>query len=392
MLRERLQYLVNRYFNGTCTEEEQTELARWIDTAENDDALKEMVEETWSGYQPKTAMPEEVSGRILSSLFVKEKPRPAGILRFMRHWRAAAAAAILIVMAGTAYRLLRPAGEQATTADAAQRYLNEVPAGGNKAVLTLGDGTVITLDSAANGLLAQQGKVQVLKMANGQLRYQGDGGQVEATSTNTMRTPRGGEYRLTLPDGTKVWLNAASSITFPVAFTGQERSVQISGEVYFEVARMEEQPFRVTAGNTTVEVLGTHFNINAYQGEPVIRTTLLEGSVKVNSEGAAAMLVPGQQARIIGSGNLDVVDDVDVDEVMAWKNGYFQFNDADMPSVMRQLENWYDITVTYEGGKVPERSFGGGIQRSLPLTKVLTILEENDVKFRVEGRNITVLK
>lgn len=394
MLRERLQYLVNRYFNGICTEEEQTELARWIDTAENDDALRELVEETWNGYQPKTAMPEEVSGRILSSLFVKEKEKApfAGRLRFMRQWRAAAAAAILLVMAGTAYRVFRPSAEQAITAEAARRYLNEVPAGGNKAVLTLGDGTVITLDSAANGLLAQQGQVQVLKMANGQLRYQGNGGQVEATSTNTMRTPRGGEYRLTLPDGTRVWLNAASSITFPVAFTGQERSVQITGEVYFEVAHQKEQPFRVSAGDMTVEVLGTHFNINAYQGESAIRTTLLEGAVKVNSGGAAAMLLPGQQARITGSGNVNVADNVDVEEVMAWKNGYFQFNDADMQSVMRQLENWYDITVTYEGGKVPERSFGGGIQRSLPLTKVLKILEENDVKFRIEGRNITVLK
>lgn len=168
--------------------------------------------------------------------------------------------------------------------------------------------------------------------------------------------------------------------------------MQISGEVYFEVAHNPAKPFRVTAGGATVEVLGTHFNINAYDGEAAVKTTLLEGAVKVTSRLSRAVLDPGQQARITAAGSMEVENDVDLDEVMAWKNGYFQFNDADMPSVMRQLENWYDVTVSYESGKIPERSFGGGIQRTLPLTKVLKILEENDVRFKVEGRHITVLK
>ncbi|WP_343702056.1 FecR domain-containing protein [Chitinophaga sp.] len=389
MLRERLQYLVNRYFNGTCTEDEQKELARWIDSARNDDTLKELLEEAWSGYKPDVAMPGEMSERILSAVFEEERPKTRPLHRLQRWWPAAAAAVVLL-LAGAAY-LFRGAGEGNPVAEQ-PRYRNEVPAGGNKAVLTLGDGTVITLDSAANGILAQQGNVQVVKTAKGQLSYQGNGAFGNANALNTMRTPRGGEYRLTLPDGTRVWLNAASSITFPVAFADHERAVKISGEVYFEVAPNKARPFRVTTGNTTVEVLGTHFNINAYEGEAAIKTTLLEGAVKVNTAYERTVLEPGQQARVTGSGKMSVADDVDLDEVMAWKNGYFQFNDADMPSVMRQLENWYDITVTYEGGWVPDRSFGGGMQRSLPLSKVLKILEENNVKFKIEGRNITVLK
>ncbi|WP_123848266.1 FecR family protein [Chitinophaga lutea] len=391
MLRERLQHLVDRYFSGACTEAEQKELARWIDDAKNDDALKELLEEAWQGYQPATAMPEEMSDRILTAVF-KQPPAVRTNLQYrLGGWRSVAAAAAVLLLAGAAYFLLKPEEQHNYVAEQ-PRYRNEVPAGGNKALLTLGDGTVITLDSAANGLLAQQGRVQVMKKANGELSYEGNGGFADPAAVNTMRTPRGGEYRLTLPDGTKVWLNAASSITFPVTFRGNDRAVQISGEVYFEVAHNPSKPFRVTAGGATVEVLGTHFNINAYNGEAAVKTTLLEGSVKVSSRLSRAVLDPGQQARVTSAGSMDVESNVDLDEVMAWKNGYFLFNDADMPSVMRQLENWYDVTVSYEGGKIPERSFGGGIQRSLPLTKVLQILEENDVKFRVEGRNITVLK
>lgn len=389
MLRERLQYLVNRYFDGTCTNDEQLELARYIDAAANDDALKAVLEETWSNYQPTAEMPADMPGRVLTAVFAQEQTRPARVRR-LQNLRMVAAAAVLLALAGTAYLLLKPR-DKATIATELPRFRNEVPAGGNKAILTLGDGTVITLDSMANGLLAQQGQVQIVKTATGQLSYQGGGDAKETTALNTIRTPRGGEYRLTLPDGTQVWLNAASSITFPVVFAGAERNVQVSGEVYFEVAHNKAKPFHVTVGEMSVEVLGTHFNINAYAGEAAVKTTLLEGAVKVASGNERRQLAPGQQAVVTVAGNMQVEDDVDLDEVIAWKNGYFQFNDADIRSVMRQLENWYDVKVAYENGKVPERSFGGGIQRSLPLTRVLKILEENDVKFRVEGRNITVL-
>ena len=384
MLRERMQYLLDRYFQGICTEEEKQELARGINDLKNDELLKQLVGNSWERFQPTEPMPVAVSERIQAAVFpLEEKVRPI----WSRKWMAAAASLLLIVSAGLFF--IKKPGQLQQKVRVAEhtRYRNEVPAGGNKALLTLGDGTVIELDSAANGLLTQQGNARIIKLPNGQLAYETNDAGSDEVMFNTMRTPRGGEYRLQLPDGSKVWLNAASSITYPNIFTGDTRSVEITGEAYFEVAKDAARPFKVQAGNMKVEVLGTHFNINAYPGEPVIKTTLLEGAVRIQD----AVLKPGQQASLAATGQFRVEDDVETDEVMAWKNGFFQFNDADMPTVMRQLENWYDITVAYEG-RIPKRSFGGAIQRSLPLSKVLDILEENNVRFKIEGRNITVMK
>ncbi|GEP95800.1 iron dicitrate transporter FecR [Chitinophaga cymbidii] len=381
-----MQYLMERYFNDTCTAEERQELAEWISEAGHDDDLKAVVAQTWERFHPADQMPDEVSARIQAALFSDEKLR----VRSLYRWLAAACVLLLAVGAGLFW--LSKSEKPAPQVAQHNRYKNEVPAGGNKAVLTLGDGTVINLDSAANGVLTTQGRVRVVKLANGQLSYELEGQADGVVLYNTMRTPRGGEYRLSLPDGTIAWLNAASSITYPTAFTGDIRDVKITGEVYFEVAKDAGKPFMVEAGKMKIEVLGTHFNVNAYAAEPMVKTTLLEGAVKVSGGGRGDVLQPGQQAQLARNGDMKVVDDVDLEAVMAWKNGYFQFLDADMPAVMRQLENWYDVTVSYEEGFVPRRSFGGGIQRSLPLSKVLTILEENNVRFRVEGKNITVLK
>ncbi|WP_343305425.1 FecR domain-containing protein [Chitinophaga niabensis] len=384
MLRERMQYLLDRYFQGICTEEEKQELARGINDLKDDELLKQLVGNSWERFQPTDTMPAAVSERIQAAVLpVEGKVRPI----WSRKWMAAAASLLVIVSAGLFF-IKKPGQLQQKTRMAEHtRYKNEVPAGGNKAMLILGDGTVIELDSAANGLLTQQGNARIVKLPNGQLAYEMNESGSGEVMFNTMRTPRGGEYRLQLPDGSKVWLNAASSITYPNIFTGDTRSVEITGEAYFEVAKDAARPFKVQAGNMKVEVLGTHFNINAYPGEPVIKTTLLEGAVRIQD----AVLKPGQQASLATNGQFRLEDDVETDEVMAWKNGFFQFNDADMPTVMRQLENWYDITVAYEG-RVPQRSFGGAIQRSLPLSKVLDILEENNVRFKIEGRNITVMK
>lgn len=384
MLRERMQYLLDRYFQGICTEEEKQELARGINDLKDDELLKQLVGNSWERFQPTETMPAAVSERIQAAVFpVEEKVQPV----WSRKWMAAAASLLVIVSAGLFF-IKKPGQLQQKPRMAEHtRYKNEVPAGGNKALLILGDGTVIELDSAANGLLTQQGNARIVKLPSGQLTYEMNESGSGEVMFNTMRTPRGGEYRLQLPDGSKVWLNAASSITYPNIFTGDTRSVEITGEAYFEVAKDAARPFKVLAGNMKVEVLGTHFNINAYPGEPVIKTTLLEGAVRIQD----AVLKPGQQASLAANGQFRLEDDVETDEVMAWKNGFFQFNDADMPTVMRQLENWYDITVAYEG-RVPQRSFGGAIQRSLPLSKVLDILEENNVRFKIEGRNITVMK
>jgi transmembrane sensor len=374
-----MQYLLDRYFQGTCTAEEQKELAEGINELKDDELLKQLAGNTWERFQPAEPMPAAVSDRIQAAVI------PKAVRLYSGKWLAIAASLLLVVSAGLFF--IRKPAEQKPRIIEHTRSKNEVPAGGNKALLTLGDGTVIELDSAANGLLTQQGNARIIKLPNGQLAYELNGAAPGEVMYNTMRTPRGGEYRLQLPDGSKVWLNAASSITYPNAFTGNIRSVQITGEAYFEVMQDAARPFEVQVGNMKVEVLGTHFNINAYPGEPAIKTTLLEGAVRVQE----AVLKPGQQAVLAATGKFHVDDDVEIDEVMAWKNGFFQFNDADMPTVMRQLENWYDVTVVYEGG-IPVRSFGGAMQRSLPLSRVLNILEENDVRFKVEGRNITVMK
>ncbi|MGX5819779.1 FecR family protein [Chitinophaga lutea] len=381
MANERLQYLLDRYFSETYTDAEKRELAAFVD-ASGDDALHEALETAWERYQPVEPMPGAASERVRSAVF-RSRRRP--LLRRL-YWSAAA---VVLLAASAAAFLYRPGNKKMIAETVASRFRNEVPAGGNKAILTLPDGSIIALDSAAEGLLAQQGQ-KVRKTGQGELKFEGKGETLPADALNTVRTPRGGEFRLTLPDGTRVWLNAASSVTFPASFSGGARRVSITGEVYFEVAKMADMPFRVAAGDMTVEVLGTHFNINAYPGEPAVRTTLLEGAVRVESAAGGNTLKPGQQASLRG-GHMEVNDGVDIDEVMAWKNGLFQFNEADMAAVMRKIANWYDVEVHYEG-EVPVRSFGGAIQRSLPLTKVLRILEENNVRFRVEGKTITVLK
>ncbi|MBO9151251.1 FecR family protein [Chitinophaga sp. GCM10012297] len=389
MLRERLLYLMERYFQGACTEDERRELAQFIGTEQDDDLLKEVLDDTWERFQPESPMPEAMSGRIQRAL----TGAPVVPVRKRRPLMAAAAAVLLLLAAGGLWlsREQSASVQQPSVAQVQKAPVHDVAPGGSKAVLTLGDGTVIELDSSRNGVVAQQGSVKVVKLANGQLAYEREGQAPAEILFNTMRTPRGGEYRLTLPDGSRVWLNAASSVTYPTMFAGEIREVSITGEAYFEVAERADMPFRVKTAGMTVEVLGTHFNVNAYTEEKTIRTTLLEGAVKVRAGGSEALLKPGQQAGLQGNGRLNIKNNVNVDEVVAWKNGLFQFTDADMPAVMRQLENWYDVNVIYEGN-VPERSFGGAIQRSLPLAQVLKILEESNVKFRLEGRNIYVMK
>ncbi len=330
---------------------------------------------------------------------------PAHRINFIKRTWFKYAAAILITLGAGAYlwNATRNDKELATT-NSNKGLQADVAPGGEKAVLKLADGTKIILDNAPNGNLAQQGNAQVVKLSNGQIVYnlQGKPGQV---MWNTMSTPAGGQYQVILPDGTKVWLNAASSITYPTVFVGNERSVKISGEVYFEVAKNKEKPFKVDVdGKSSVEVLGTIFNINSYADEKSIRTTLLEGSVKVEAGGtyvSSVILKPGQQAMIAVGASSDrqpgkaakqaivVSSDVDMDQTLAWKNGIFNFNGADLFAVMRQLERWYDIKVRYEGS-VSNVIFQGEMYRDANLSDVLEGLQKMGVKFILEGKTLVV--
>jgi transmembrane sensor len=332
---------------------------------------------------------EEVWARIENSL-QKESFHSAKIRKMPKGWWAAAA--ILLLIASGSYFFLNHQHSKTPVASVENKVLiNDAAPGGNKAILTLANGSEIILSNAKNGALTQQGNTKVVKLEDGKLAYQS--GKINAPIAieyNTVSTPRGGQYQLTLSDGSKVWLNAESEITFPTAFTGKERKVVIKGEAYFEVAHDATKPFEVTANGMEVQVLGTHFNINAYDDDNYIKTTLLEGSVKVTKGNESVLIVPGEQAKVSSSTDvIKIKKDADLDEAVAWKNGFFYFSHAGLQTVLHEFSRWYDVDVEYEG-VLPQRVFEGKIQRSLNLSEVLKILETNDVHFKIEGKKIVV--
>lgn len=278
-------------------------------------------------------------------------------------------------------------------------YKNDIKPGGNQAILTLADGTKIVLDKASEGALARQGNTTVIKLDDGRLAYNMQTvSKIPTTKLlyNTLSTPRGGQYRVTLPDGTIVWLNASTSLRFPTAFTGNERKVEIKGEAYFEVAKNEAMPFIVTAENSEIKVLGTHFNISAYADDKVLKTTLLEGSVEFSvakqagSGSEVVKLQPGQQAQLDEANTLKVVE-ADTKEAIGWKNGFFIFNNEDIGSIMQKVTRWYDVKVVYDVNDENIR-FTGNISRAENVSEVLRVLELTEtVHFKIEGKTITVL-
>ena len=392
----RLHYLLEQYAANNCTRQELLELLEAIDEAKQDETLHSSLQSIWEGIADTDPLPaidrEKIFSNIFSATPVHALPRKRII-----GWRTAAAA-LVILLAGSLIYLYLPRHSAQQLADRSPKNRKEDRApGGNKAILTLADGSNIVLDSAHNGALTQQGNSKVIKLNNGQLAYQsGAGGKMSAggqmlanVQYNTIATPRGGQYQVVLPDGTKVWLNAASSLKFPTAFAGDRRRVELTGEAYFEVAKNAALPFIVHSSGSDVEVLGTSFNVNAYDDEETIRTTLLEGSVNVSGGVGHTLLKPGQQAQLDRKGDLRLVADANTEEAIAWKNGYFQFDDAGIRVVMRQLSRWYDVEVSYEG-PVPDRQFGGQMPRGVNLSEVLHILEESNVHFRIEGKKLIV--
>lgn len=298
-------------------------------------------------------------------------------------WMAAASLLVLLTAGWWMLRQQQPGKEITTPA-----IIADIAPGGNKATLTLADGTIIQLDSARNGNIAQQGGSTITKLSNGELSYTTKGKSGGSLLWNKLSTPRGGQFGIRLPDGSRVWMNAASSVNFPATFAADKRVVKVTGEVFFEVEKDARRPFLVEiAGQSVVEVLGTSFNINAYGNESIIRTTLLEGSIKVNQ----VLLKPGFQAQVSASGDVTVAAVPKPAQVIAWKDGLFDFDGAGLPAVMRQLERWYDIDVKYE--QTPANIiFKGKMYRNVALSDVLDMLREMGVKFKLEGRTLTVLK
>lgn len=300
-------------------------------------------------------------------------------------------ALVVVLVAGAGYlRWQRAPAPVAARRPAPPAAPAQLAPGRSQALLTLADGRTVLLDQAGRGLLARQGSSQVQKTAAGQLRYAaGVAAASQPLLYNTVATPRGGQYQLTLPDGSQVWLNAASSLRFPVAFAGAERRVELTGEAYFEVAKDARHPFKVAARGAEVTVLGTHFDVQAYPDEPALAATLLEGAVRLRQGAQQVLLRPGQQGRPQPDGTVQVRE-VDVQHAVAWKNGYFIFTDEPIEGIMRQVARWYDVDVQYQGA-LTDKDFNGKISRYKDAAAVLRMLElTGAVHFTTQGRRITV--
>lgn len=382
MKKQRAEELINKYIQGDITPEERLLVEQWF--------LNDLKK---SDYVPDEHSINTAAERIRANLINHvglQKPAHA----ITKLWpRIAAAASILLIIGIGSYFLLKkiaPVSQIAGT-----NVAHDIAPGGNNAVLTLANGKKILLSMAQNGMLAVQGGSIIKKTANGQLVYNNGGSNKTAEITyNTLTTPRGGQYLVILPDSTRVMLNAASTLKYPTAFTGNERKVELSGEAYFEVAHNKHLPFRVMSNGQMVEVLGTHFNINAYNDEPGIRTTLLEGSVRVSENGRTAVLKPGQQSIIQSADNYHnnnsiIVKEADTEQAIAWTNGEFSFNKTDIQTVMRQVSRWYNVDVQY-AGKIPGDRLSGTFSRNMEASKALKLLEFTGINFKIEGRKIIV--
>lgn len=395
MKSKKVQQLLSKYREGNCTDEEKVMLECWAhhlneygDPGLTETDFMEAEDEMWAKIKPQK---QSVLGRM--------------------YWPSVAAALLVFCLLGVmvkSYLDKKGAKYAPVIAD-----VNKVKIGGNKAILTLANGKKIVLSDAVNGKIAQQGNIRISKTADGQLVYTVAGSAENAAGKlayNTIETPRGGQYQINLPDGSKVWLNAASSLRFPVRFNGDKRQVELSGEGYFEIKHIEpvkgeSVPFLVKTvlhmadrGGQTVEVLGTHFNINAYSDESAIKTTLLEGSVRVTASAVAGadkqtlgfkLLKPGQQS-VLNSNELTVVK-ADTEAAIAWKNGSFRFNDESLESIMRKVSKWYDVDVIYQNEKLKTETFSGFTTRFANVSELLKTLELTDVvRFKIEGNKIIV--
>jgi mannose-6-phosphate isomerase-like protein (cupin superfamily) len=400
---ERAAELISKYVNDTLTAAEKNELNGWVQElpVTRTLLLNNLTDKKWiAGQLLKLEGTDEEAGW---QKLTKKYPLDSKVVPMrVNGWKYVAAAAILtaVIITGAYvwYNKLKPAETLAQDNSQPARFKNDIQPANNGATLTLGDGKVIALDDAQNGVISQQAGTSVNKKDQ-QLVYEGQ--TVTGTvpvSFNIVSTAKGKTYKVQLSDGSAVWLNAASSLKFPTAFTGTDRTVELIGEAYFEVAKNKTKPFHVKANGTVVEVLGTHFNINAYADEPLVKTTLLEGSVKVKFgtfpsklEGnQSATLKPGQQSQATSNGTIKVVDNEDLEKVMAWKNGSFAFKEADIETIMREVARWYDADIVYEG-KVTDH-FVADVQRGVPVSKLLQLLElTNKVHFKIDGKKITVI-
>lgn len=365
-------------------------------------AEKALIEEYYRRLEKagKTELTAEEEADIRKAMYTQiaasfEEPDTKVVPLNRKRYNMAAAAAVLLatIGAGSYFFLLKKPATEPAHAETAKAKPRDLPPGHDAAVLTLGDGRTIILDSA-NGTISQQGGATVINM-NGQVSYANKTkDKPTAIVYNTISTARGNQYQLILADGSKVWLNSASSLRFPTSFTGDRREVELDGEGYFEIAKNPAKPFHVKTSSQDIEVLGTHFNVNAYNDEVSTKTTLLEGSVKVNqlaNKNQEVTLKPGEQAVLDPHSPFTINHSPDIDQVMAWKNGWFEFDNTDIRAIMRQISRWYDVDIRYET-KTKDETYGGRISRNINLSNILKMLELYGVHFKLEGKTLTVIR
>lgn len=405
-LDDRTGYLVTQYIAGICTLDEFNELLAMISIQPNGSVVEELLLEEVRNSRFHEAEEQVNWQQMLQTVLQHQEVAAPAPVRSMPVIKRIAVAATIIVCVGAIALWWLTRNDASRDDHQPVATITDIMPGRNGAILTLQNGQTLVLDSAQNGALTMPHGLQIVKR-DSLIAYAPTGTALdEATAYNTLTTPRGRQFQVVLSDGTKVWLNASSSIHYPAVFTGNERVVEITGEAYFEVAALrlrsgQKMPFIVKIKTTSgtegqIEVLGTHFNINAYGDEAAIRTTLLEGSVKAsignqsaNGNRQSAILKPGDQAVLMPNASMTTNQTANINEVMAWKNGYFQFERSDIQTVMRQIARWYDVEIKYVG-PVTKDKFGGSIPRDATLSQVLHALEQSLVHFTIRGKQVIV--
>lgn len=387
-------HLIDKYLSNTLTAEENALLTRLLQQRQHLDNLEEMILAELQRHRPAEEEDEPVRSAILEKLETKMtllEDSPVAPVRRIHPItrRLLAAASILLLFTGAwfFFRHTPPRQPQLISGTPTQK---KITPGSTKATLILADGSEIQLDDSNKGNIAVQGGIKVIKMDNGILAYNGKNTSGEPMY-NTIRTPRGGQYEIMLPDGTRAWLNSASTLRFPTSFTSPRREVTLTGQGYFEVAKNKEHPFIVHTNVTDINVLGTSFDVMAYEDEPETNTTLIEGAVTVRHKSSEQTLKPGEQAHLDLTSQSMNIRRPDVDEVIAWKNGKFQFGKSDIKTIMRQIARWYDVEIEYNGDLSGLR-LSGVLSRKGDVAELLDALEETgDVRFKTENNKIIVI-
>jgi transmembrane sensor len=355
LTKQQIRDLADKLLKGIISEKERALLEDWYNQQDPDSI-------DWIKDSNATSLKERLFQNIQqeinsdqSAVFIRKTNRIG--------WRYTAAAMIILAFGiGGYFAIFNKPRREITQTRIQRQVKKDIAPGRNKAMLTLSNGSTIILDSAHNGMLAKQGNAKILKLSSGQLAYNTLNEKPAKVLYNVLTTPRGGQYQLQLPDGTHVWLNASSSIKYPTAFTGKKRDVEITGEAYFQIAKDPAQPFIVRVNGMEVQALGTQFNINSYNDEASVSTTLIEGSVRVTSDNVGVVLGPGQQSQLT-NGRLRLIKNANTEEITSWKEGWFHFESADLKTILRQFSRWYDVDVVYEG-EIKNRKFFGVVNRS----------------------------